>query len=53
VRGRVDVAGPRWSPDGARLAFVAALDDPDWEGQRRTSVYLIDAMAPRGPPLAA
>jgi len=43
VTGRVDVAGPCWSPDGHTLAFVSELDDPDWERQRRSSVYLLDA----------
>lgn len=48
VRGRVDVAGPCWSPDGRTLAFVAELDDPAWEGHRRAAVYLVgrDAAAP-------
>jgi dipeptidyl aminopeptidase/acylaminoacyl peptidase len=45
VRGRFDVAGPTWSPDGLRLAFVAELDDPRWERGRRSAVYLIDAEA--------
>ena len=43
VQGRVDVAGPRWSPDGRTLAFVANLEDPDWEARRRSSIYLVDA----------
>lgn len=42
VRGRVDVAGAVWSPDGRTLAFVSALDDPDWERSRRSAVYLLD-----------
>ncbi len=42
VTGRVDVAGPCWSPDGHTLAFVSALDDPDWEVSRRTAVYSCD-----------
>ena len=43
VRGRVDVAGPVWSPDGRTLAFVSELDDADWERSRRSGVYLLDA----------
>ena len=42
VTGRADVAGPSWSPDGARLAFVASLDDPAWERTRRSSVYVLE-----------
>jgi len=41
VTGRVDVAGPCWSPDGCTLAFVSALDDPAWEASRRTAVYVL------------
>jgi len=43
VQGRVDVGGPRWSPDGRTLAFVANLDDADWEVRRRSAIYLVDA----------
>ncbi len=43
VQGRVDIAGPRWSPDGRTLAFVANLDDADWESRRRSAIYLVDA----------
>lgn len=42
VSGRVDVAGPSWSADGSRLAFVASLDDPAWERSRRSSLYVLD-----------
>lgn len=42
VTGRVDVAGPCWSPDGGTLAFVSQLDDPVWEASRRTALYALD-----------
>jgi dipeptidyl aminopeptidase/acylaminoacyl peptidase len=49
VGGRVDVAGPAFAPDGRSVAFVADLDDPDWERSRRAGVYLVDVAggAPR------
>ena len=50
VQGRVDVAGPRWSPDGRTLAFVANLDDADWEVRRRSSIYLVEARRRDAPP---
>lgn len=43
VRGRVDVAGPSWSPDGHTLAFVSELEDPGWETRRRSAIYVVDA----------
>jgi dipeptidyl aminopeptidase/acylaminoacyl peptidase len=54
VGGAVDVAGPAWRPDGARLAFLGRLG-PEMAGEpaRRTSLYLLDldeariAAAPR------
>jgi dipeptidyl aminopeptidase/acylaminoacyl peptidase len=42
VAGRVDVAGATFAPDGGSIAFVADLDDPEWERARRAGVYRID-----------
>lgn len=50
VAGRADVAGPSWSPDGTRLAFVASLDDPAWERSRRVSLYVLDVDEPDAAP---
>lgn len=41
VEGRVDIAGPAWSPSGDRLAFVAAFGE-NWERERRSGVHVLD-----------
>ena len=40
--GDVEDAGPAWSPDGARIAFVSARH-PYWDTEFVTDVYLVDA----------
>jgi dipeptidyl aminopeptidase/acylaminoacyl peptidase len=47
LAGRLDVAGPSWSPDGRYLAFVAPPHDPEWERRRRAGVYVLE-VARRG-----
>lgn len=50
VDGRIDVAGPAWSPDGRRLAYVAPLDESDWENRNTAGVYVVDPSQPRARP---